>query len=57
MDYAGVDEATQQKILKNAEKYRNQDGGSVPKEFKDIKFSETSKMFIFVSQFLCKKLL
>lgn len=49
LDYAGVDEATQQKILKNAEKYRNQDGGAVPKEFKDIKFTkeQLDKMAIY----------
>ena len=40
MDFAGIDEATQALILKNAGKLREADMGRVPEEFKGIRLTE-----------------
>lgn len=52
LDYAGVDENTKAIILKNADKYKNQNGGKVPQEFKDAKFTkeQLDKMAVYSQQ-------
>lgn len=49
LDFAGVDENTKQVILKNADKYKNQNGGKVPEEFKTAKFTkeQLDKMAVY----------
>ena len=49
LDYAGVDENTKQVILKNAEKYKNQNGGKVPEELKQTNFTkeQLDKMAVY----------
>lgn len=52
LDYAGVDQKTQEVILKNAGKYKNQNGGQVPEEFKHVKFTpdQLDKMALYAQQ-------
>lgn len=52
LDYAGVDQNTQEIILKNAGKYKNQNGSQVPEEFKHVKFTQDQldKMALYAQQ-------
>lgn len=52
LDYAGVDQQTQDIILKNAGKYKNVNGGKVPEEFKNVKFTQEQldKMALYAQQ-------
>lgn len=52
LDYAGVDKQTQDIILRNAAKYKNENGGKVPQEFKTVKFTQEQldKMALYAQQ-------
>lgn len=49
LDFSGVDADTKDIVLKNAEKYKNQNGGRVPEELRQAKFTkeQLEKMAVY----------
>lgn len=49
LDFAGVDDKTKEVVLKNSEKYRNENGGKVPQELREAKFTkeQLDKMAVY----------